>query len=318
MKACKLILLSIVLTMFIFLMPAQAVTVCHDYTRYRVSVNLRCPVENTNGLGVGDLRTWLGRQGFTGYNYSYAVQNPRDAQRYLQPGDVLILGEAHSGIVNAYGGIDNYLQVEGMIGQPHDPRQLPHAVRGRLGGLYLNDSLQYFLWGHYARPVAAPQVQLWRRTSPAAANCANNSGHDTGGAFDLSGPWTFYWNWSVTGVNFIGNVSGGGGQWAFKGTLESGGNAIWRPGKGTGTASCTLTTTSGANARIRCAATFQEGKYEDGRWKPVSWVGEADGVIEARSNGGKRQFVFRGRGSGSADGGAKAGIDHLDLSPKQQ
>jgi hypothetical protein len=313
MKACKLILLSIVLTMFVFLTPAQAITVCHDYTRYRVSVNLSCPMENTNKLGVGDLRTWLGNRGFTRYDFTYAAQNPAAAQRYLRPGDVLIIREDHSGIVNANGGIDNYLQVYGESGRPRNPRDLPPAVNGRIGGLYLNDSLQHFLSGHYYYQGPVGRVEVWRRVSTAPATCSDNPS-----AFDLSGPWTFYWNWSVTGVTFIGNVSGSGNQWSFQGVLDSGGNAIWRPAKGTGTASCTLTGAPGANAHIRCTATFQQGKYEDGRWKLVSWVGEANGVIEAQSNGGKRQFVFRGRGSGSADGSAKAGIDHLDLSPKHQ
>lgn len=125
--------------------------------------------------------------------------------------------------------------------------------------------------------------------------------------WDLSGAWTLLWNWSVTYLEFVGSVTGAGNQWSFQGTLEGGGNADWHPAKGSGTATCTLTNPSGANAHIECTVTLAQGK---------PWVGEADGTIQAQSYGAKRKFVFRGRGSGSVGGGPKAGIDQLNLSPK--
>jgi hypothetical protein len=134
---------------------------------------------------------------------------------------------------------------------------------------------------------------------------------------DVSGDWTLRWNWSVTEVNFVGRATGAGTERTFSGTVDSGGNAIWHPAKGSGTATCTVTPKSDGNAHIQCTATLAQGKFEDGQWKSVTWQGEADGTIQSQSYGGKRKFVFRGRGTGSVDGGPKAGIDHLDLSGEE-
>ena len=63
-----------------------------------------------------------------------------DADKSLKPGDVVIFGIAHSGIVGDKG-IDHFLQVKGAGGKEYLPKDLPPFMDGRLGGLHIGDTL---------------------------------------------------------------------------------------------------------------------------------------------------------------------------------
>lgn len=162
----------------------------------------------------------------------------------------------------------------------------------------------------YEREVAAakPQLQVTERQlayvqgRQHTLNCTLS--------FDLSGEWTLTWTWSVTSVDFEGNVTGSPGNWHFTGTLSGGGNAVWSPHKGTGRVSCVLSGTMGGKGTMQCAATFSDPQ-------PSSWTGTASGPIEAMSSHGKRNFEFTGRyGHGQSTGQPPAGLDLLQLQPK--
>jgi hypothetical protein len=129
-------------------------------------------------------------------------------------------------------------------------------------------------------------------------------------SFDLSGEWTLTWTWSVTSVDFVGTVAGSGGHWTFTGTVEGGGNAIWTAKKGSGNVNCTLSGKVGGQGTIQCTASF-------GGPNPSTWTGEASGAIEPMSSRSKRNFEFSGRnGRGNTTGQPPAGIDELQLTPK--
>jgi hypothetical protein len=125
---------------------------------------------------------------------------------------------------------------------------------------------------------------------------------------DLSGDWTLSWTWSVTSVDFVGKVSGGPGQWAYQGTFESGGNAVWRPKKGSGTVQCSLTGQPGVlgAGRMSCSARFADG----------AWQGQGQGDVRSVTYGNKLKMGFRGKGTGMASDGKSATIERLELSPR--
>jgi hypothetical protein len=127
---------------------------------------------------------------------------------------------------------------------------------------------------------------------------------------DASGNWELTWNWSVTTVYFVGQVTGGPGQWKFQGTLDRGGNAIWTAAQGSATVACTLKgdpLEPPGKGTLDCTATFSDG----------NWTGEAEGTTNTVTSGdGKLQFKYEGAGWGSSQTSERAHIDHLDLAPR--
>ena len=136
---------------------------------------------------------------------------------------------------------------------------------------------------------------------------------DTAGkTLDTSGDWTLSWNWSVTTVNFVGQVTGGPDNWKFQGSLESGGNYEWTPKKGSATADCTLTGNPlepSGKGKMNCTATFPDG----------NWTGDSDGTTNISSYGeNKLKFYYEGIGWGTSPTSTRSHIDHLDLKPKDE
>jgi hypothetical protein len=146
---------------------ASALTVCHDFTRYRVAG------ADGDNLGRGDLIGLLRARQYRGilsFNSSDAAALAK-AQRFLRPGDVILIGagNGHSGVMTA-GDIEHFIQVPGEVGQRRDPGNLPRGpVRGpransnALGGHFVGDSLVQMLGRLSAR---GPQpVEIWSTTN---------------------------------------------------------------------------------------------------------------------------------------------------------
>ncbi len=93
--AVRLVFLGLALAVLTHFSPLSAISWCHDYSYYRVTG------QDSNNLSVGALRAALTRLKYK------LVEDSAD----LRPGDVVIIGVAHSGFVNDQGHIDHYIQM---------------------------------------------------------------------------------------------------------------------------------------------------------------------------------------------------------------
>jgi len=116
--------------------PARAIQNCHDYTYYALT--------GRDGamMAAGTLRNYLAQNGYTRYRYTDARAlagagiAPMTEQELLQPGDVLLFGDSHSGIVTAQRTVNHYFQtfvsapVPGRVRATNtvDPRDMDYEV----------------------------------------------------------------------------------------------------------------------------------------------------------------------------------------------
>lgn len=124
---------------------ASALTVCHDFTLYKVAGT------NTDNKSREDLTGALkSRQYRKIYSFnSDDAKGLAKGQRYLRAGDVVLIGagNGHSGIMTAQG-LDHFIQVPGEVGQRREPTNLPRGpIRGAnaaspaFGGHFVGDTL---------------------------------------------------------------------------------------------------------------------------------------------------------------------------------
>ena len=122
-------------------LPAPAITWCHDYTFFRVTA------KDSNRCSPTTLRDALHKEKYDHcFNLTARPKRPqpvgvevdtKDLQISFQatepgspesarllPGDVLIIGEDHSGIVGESGRIEHFVQTAGQSGIAHRPEQL--------------------------------------------------------------------------------------------------------------------------------------------------------------------------------------------------
>jgi hypothetical protein len=119
----------------------QAITWCHDYTMYRLSESK----VDYNRISVSELRQYLIDHQYKKFPYTNAAENPK-AQDHLKPGDVIIIGDAHSGFVNEEKLIDHFIQMEGASGAAYKPEEIPmHMnqadINYKKGGFFMGDTL---------------------------------------------------------------------------------------------------------------------------------------------------------------------------------
>jgi hypothetical protein len=175
-RTLKILLAVVVLALCI---PSQAIVVCFDYVYWRVfGTDPMPPIPGKPyakgaGIGVEKLRQALRAAGYRDFDISItAHEDPAKAQSHLHVGDVIILGDAHTGIVaTADGLIDHYLQVYGQSGiyRPVNDKEhpLPKANKDAKnpegkGGLYLGETLAIFLDRPF-RPDPNAKVVVWRK-----------------------------------------------------------------------------------------------------------------------------------------------------------
>ena len=137
--------------------PAHALTWCHDFAVHRVSNGK----ENPNKLGIKDLRKRLIQEKYLPFRYP-ATTDAATAPA-VKPGDVIILDDDHSGVVNSRGRIDHFIQVEGKTGVAYQPDNLPRPVADKRGGFFENDTLPEM---HSRMFVKKPRTAVvWRKTA---------------------------------------------------------------------------------------------------------------------------------------------------------
>lgn len=135
--------------------PLLAVTVCHDYTWYRAFG------QDVNHKSAESLRVELRSRKYKVFPFTNAAQSDAErANRFLRPGDIIILGEDHSAFVDDHG-ISHFLQLQGEIGKERKADALPAGAAGNAGGLWSNETLPQLL--KHRINVHFPSVEVWRK-----------------------------------------------------------------------------------------------------------------------------------------------------------
>src|SRR5262245_23671708 len=159
--------LSCAIALFATASTASALTVCHDFTLYKVAGS------DGNNQGRDELIRQLGSRQYRSilsFNSSDANALAK-AQRYLRSRDVIVLGTSngHSGVMTS-GGIEHFIQVPGEVGQRRDPANLPrgpargaNASSDAVGGHFVGDSLEQMI-GRLSGQGPHP-VEIWSKTS---------------------------------------------------------------------------------------------------------------------------------------------------------
>src|SRR5579872_533423 len=99
--------LLILMTLVAGIAPCHAITWCHDYTLWRVTG------KDANATSPQALRNALSQRKYSLIDTVTADTPGLDSR--VKPGDVVIVGDAHSGFVSTFG-IDHYIQKAGSSG----------------------------------------------------------------------------------------------------------------------------------------------------------------------------------------------------------
>jgi len=136
-----------------------AITWCHDYSLYAVTGR------DCNRTSPGQLRSELTRLGYRCFPFTHAARMPR-AQSRLRKGDVIIIGDAHSGVVNAGGGIDHFVQQYGASGTAY-----PAGKIFNMSNFHRDWTLLQMVRferqtpdGRTINPYRELKVEVWRKT----------------------------------------------------------------------------------------------------------------------------------------------------------
>lgn len=139
-------------------LPAPAIVWCHDYSMWQVTG------EDANNTSPAELRARLGLLKYKRFPFTNAARLPQ-AQGKLRPGDVVIFGDAHSGVVNGSGLIDHFVQKFGASGTRYRPEEIL-ALDNFHRDWTLLDILDFKRIGPQGNeifPYRDAEVEVWRR-----------------------------------------------------------------------------------------------------------------------------------------------------------
>jgi len=155
----SMLILFIIIIFISISLPSHAITWCHDYTLYAVSN------KDTNRTEPEKLRSILKDQlGYKCFKFTNAAHNPK-AQSRLRPGDVIMIGNAHSGVVNKKGLINHFVQKFGTSGTAY----LPIDIFSMANFHYDWTLLQIMNFerktpdGRIIKPYKNQKVEVWRK-----------------------------------------------------------------------------------------------------------------------------------------------------------
>jgi hypothetical protein len=144
---------------------ASALTVCHDFTLYKVTGS------DGDNRGRDEMITQLRSRQYRPILSANASDTNAlaKAQKYLRPGDVIVLGtgDGHSGFMTP-SGIEHFIQIPGEVGLRRDPTKLPrgpvraaNANSPAFGGHFVGDSLAQMIGRLSGR---GPQpIEIWSK-----------------------------------------------------------------------------------------------------------------------------------------------------------
>ncbi len=144
----------------LLLLPADtnAITWCHDYSLYKISG------KDVNKTSPQMLRQNLARMKFKRFNFTHAAHLPQ-AQSKLKPGDVIVIGNAHSGVVNQQGLIDHFIQKFGASGTSYKPEDILNMSNFKRSWtlLQIMNFTRTTPDGRKIFPYKKQKVEVWRK-----------------------------------------------------------------------------------------------------------------------------------------------------------
>lgn len=155
-KMTNISILMIIL--FIAVEPALCITWCHDYTIYKVTG------KDANKISPAQLRNVLQELGYKCFKFTNAAQNPK-AQSKLREGDIIIIGDAHSGVVNENGLIDHFIQKFGASGTAYTPEEIISMENFKRDWTLLGmvNVERMTPDGRVIHPYKTKRVEVWRK-----------------------------------------------------------------------------------------------------------------------------------------------------------
>ncbi len=166
----KIISLSLfAILSFFLILPVHAITWCHDYTRFVITG------KDANRTSPDSLRFYLSKNGFG--RVQILLPTTVNSERLLKPGDVIIIGDAHSGVVNGQGSIDHFLQKAGATGKVYQPDEVVTLENFKRNWTIQNFREFYRInkneytgaeWKIY--PYQSTPIELWRKGAHAVAD----------------------------------------------------------------------------------------------------------------------------------------------------
>jgi hypothetical protein len=154
----KLVIFSLPLLFLLAVFkPIYSITWCHDYTLYVLTG------KDADKTSPVRLRQSLKDLGFKSFKFTNAAQNPM-AQSKLRAGDVIIIGDAHSGIVNGSGLIDHFIQKFGASGTVYLPQDIfvMENFKRNWTLLQMINFQRKTPDGRTIQPYADQEVEVWR------------------------------------------------------------------------------------------------------------------------------------------------------------
>jgi len=141
-------------------LPAPAIVWCHDYSMWRATS------EDANNTSPATLRSRLELLKYKRFSFTNAARMPQ-AQAKLKPGDVVIFGDAHSGVVNDRGLIDHFVQKFGASGTRYRPEEILTMENFHRDWTLLDilDFKRTGPQGNEIFPYRDAEVEVWRRVN---------------------------------------------------------------------------------------------------------------------------------------------------------
>jgi hypothetical protein len=157
--------------LLLYFIPSHAIRVCHDYTYYRVFNTDPDPpggkmAQKSTYYSAEALRKDLKAKGYNCFSVINSYQLP-NFPKFLKPGYVVIVEEAHSGFINKDGNVDHFLQMSNSVGTYYsikdvETKYLAPRPKDEKGGLFLNDTWATFI-GRRFSPNPIGKLEVWRK-----------------------------------------------------------------------------------------------------------------------------------------------------------
>jgi hypothetical protein len=169
-KAMVFVVLTTAICMSLHI-TVHAIRVCHDYTYYRVFRTDPDPpagkmAKKSGYLSADALRQDLKKAGYKCYPVINSYQQP-NFPKFLKPGYVVIIEDAHSGYINGNGNVDHFLQPSNHIGTYYTIKEIETKCVAPLkneekGGLFLDDTWKIFIGRRFTEnPIQ--KIEVWRK-----------------------------------------------------------------------------------------------------------------------------------------------------------